>query len=73
MNYWGSHAQQGAPADAAATMVHAMLTRSPTRLPQAVIPNQATAIRVAEAIRASQQEGSRSCKAVLSRGLREIH
>jgi hypothetical protein len=46
--------------------------------PQTVIPNEATAIRVVDAILASQHsvkgmEGSRLYKAVLSCGLREIH
>jgi len=39
---------------AAATMVHATLAQSPTPSPQAVIPNEATRVRVAEAILASQ-------------------
>ena len=59
---------------AVATMVHATLAQSPTPSPQAVIRNEATAIRVAEAILASQHsvrdmEGSRPYKAVLSRGV----
>ena len=59
---------------ALAAMVHATWAQSPEPSPEVIIPDEATAIQVAEAILVSKHsvrdmEGSRPYKAVLTKGV----